>query len=303
VPDNEFPLKYEIDVTLFEDLVGEEVVRFILAHAPRKVAARFEKALDHFNKAVKLDGIDDEMGAIRLIAAEEELVVAIFEILKLRAEHFPEHTDFVRRYKNHQVKLAFYPVLSQFRFIVNDYFAHGITFDGWEDILHWHLRLVVSGDRIMLQILDKEGKEIIINDPLCANISVDGLDEDAVIDRLCKDLSDTIKDQRGLSVRQFVAERADYRNKLLYAGDAGFTLMGETLRELISIFHQVFHDLVWILAVLLGGTPPSKHWGLVSQFISLYRRVLETSGILKAAGDKSGLASQEARCTIEGGDS
>jgi hypothetical protein len=77
VPENECALKYEIDVTLFEDLVGEEVIRFILAHAPRKVAARFEKALDHFNKAVKLDGLDDEMGAIRLIAAEEELVAAI----------------------------------------------------------------------------------------------------------------------------------------------------------------------------------------------------------------------------------
>jgi hypothetical protein len=285
VPQNDCALKSEIDITLFEDLVGEEVLQFILAYAPRKVAARFEKALDHFNKAVKLDGIDDEMRAIRLIAAEEELVVAIFEILKLRADHFPEHRDFVRRLKNHQVKLAFYPVLSQFRFVINDYFVHGMTFDGREDILHWHPRLIVSGDRIMLQIRDSEGKEITINDPLCANISADGLHDDAVIDKLYKGLSDTIQDQRGLSVRQFIAERADYRNKLLYAGDAGFMLMGETLRELINIFNQVFHDLLWVLAILLGGTPPSRHWGLVSQFISLYRRVLETSGILKAAGD------------------
>ena len=293
--------KYEIDVTLFEDLVGKEVVQFICEFAPRKVATRFEKALDHFNKAAKLDGFDDEMGAIRLIAAEEELVVAIFEILKLRADCFPKHRDFVRRFKNHQVKLAFYPVLSQFRFAVKDYFVHGVTFEGWEDILHWHPRLVVSGNRIMLQIRDNEGKEIATNDPLCANISMDDLDEDAVIDELHKDLSSTIRDQHRLSVREFISQRADYRNKLLYAQDDGFMLMNETLRELTTIFNQVFHDLLWVLAILLGSTPPSKDWGLVSQFISLYRRVLATSGVLKVALDRPGVALQEARCTTEGG--
>ena len=60
------------------------------------------------------------MGAIRLIAAEEELVVAIFEWLKLNEDHFPEHKDFIRKFKNHVVKLAFYPTLAQFRFILSD---------------------------------------------------------------------------------------------------------------------------------------------------------------------------------------
>jgi len=41
------------------------------------------------------------MGAIRLNAAEEELVVAIFEWLKLKEEQFPENKDFVRKFKNH----------------------------------------------------------------------------------------------------------------------------------------------------------------------------------------------------------
>jgi hypothetical protein len=247
----------------------------------KKVITRFDKALDHFNKAVKLDGIDDEMGAIRLIAAEEELVVAIFEILKIRSDHFPEHKDFVRHFKNHQVKLAFYPVLRQFRFVIKDFFVNGITFDGWEDILHWHLQLVVSGNSIKLQICDNEGKEIVVNDPLSSSISADCLEEDEVINELFKTLTATIKDQRGLTIREFISERADYRNKLLYAGDGGVFLMGETLRDLTKIFDEVFHDLIWVLAILLGGTPPSKHWGLVSQFISLYRRVLEASGAIK----------------------
>lgn len=55
------------------------------------------------------------MGALRLIAAEEELVVAIFEWLKLNASKMPEHDDFIKKYKNHRTKLSFHPVLSQFR--------------------------------------------------------------------------------------------------------------------------------------------------------------------------------------------
>ncbi|MBK8211422.1 MAG: hypothetical protein IPK78_17205 [Rhodospirillales bacterium] len=52
--------------------------------APRKIASRVGKALDHYTKAHRLVGVDEEMGAIRCIAAEEELVVAIFEWLKQR---------------------------------------------------------------------------------------------------------------------------------------------------------------------------------------------------------------------------
>ena len=69
----------------FAELVGRDVIELIFEVAPRKVRSRVEKALDHYTKALRLVGVDDEMGAIRLIAAEEELVVANFEWLKLRA--------------------------------------------------------------------------------------------------------------------------------------------------------------------------------------------------------------------------
>ncbi|MBY3236916.1 hypothetical protein HFO17_20620 [Rhizobium laguerreae] len=103
--------KQEVDLQPFSDLVGEDIVGFIFDNAPRKVLTRVARALEHYARAGKLEGIDEEMGAIRLIAAEEELVVAIFEWLKLNADSFPEHRDFVSKFKNHVVKLAFYPAL------------------------------------------------------------------------------------------------------------------------------------------------------------------------------------------------
>jgi hypothetical protein len=92
-----------IDTGDLERLVGEPVVVAILKAAPLKVQTRVAKAAYHLQRALRLEGVDDEMGALRLIAAEEELVVAIFEWLKLNSEHFPEHRDFVAKQKNQLV--------------------------------------------------------------------------------------------------------------------------------------------------------------------------------------------------------
>jgi hypothetical protein len=46
-------------------------------------------------------------------------------------------------------------------------------------------------------------------------------------------------------------------------------------------FEQTFHDLLWVLALLVGGDPPRKNWGLVYQFICVYRLGLMEAKILK----------------------
>jgi hypothetical protein len=157
----------ELSGAPFAEFVGQEIVDFIFERAPHKVGTRVGKALDHYSKALRLKGIDDEMGVIRMIAAEEELVVAIFEWLKLSADEMPEHGDFIRRFKNHPVKLTFYPVLSQFRFILGDILTNGVTFDGLEDVIHWHVKAVRLGDQVMLRIIDRSGKDLITHNPLC----------------------------------------------------------------------------------------------------------------------------------------
>ncbi len=94
--DQQTPMS-RLSVDPFSELVGQEIVEFVFQLAPTEVGTRVGKALDHYTKALRLVGVDDEMGALRCIAAEEELVVAIFEWLKLDADKIPEHRDFIGR--------------------------------------------------------------------------------------------------------------------------------------------------------------------------------------------------------------
>jgi len=53
-----------ISTAPFADLVGQEIIDLVLQIAPTKVSSRVGKALDHYTKALRLVGVDDEMGAI-----------------------------------------------------------------------------------------------------------------------------------------------------------------------------------------------------------------------------------------------
>ncbi|QBK29785.1 hypothetical protein [Roseitalea porphyridii] len=271
-----------IDIAPFSDIAGEDVVSFIFEHAPRKVTTRVAKALDHYVRATMLIDLDEEMGAIRLIAAEEELVVAIFEWLKLNEDRFPEHRDFVRKFKNHVVKLSFYPTLAQFRFILGDMLAHGFTMEGLEDVLNWTAMPVIDGKEIKLAIIDGKGEELIRHNPLAVSISRDDIPDEKIVETLLKEFTGLVERQQKKTLKAFLLERADFRNKLLYASDAGSLEMADRLVDLIDEFKQTYHDLLWTLAVLIGAEPAIKHWGLVSQFIALYRRALIEAGVLRA---------------------
>lgn len=261
----------------FAELIGREFIEFLFDTAPRKVVSRIVKSMDHYVKAQKLGGIDDEMGVIRCIAAEEELVVAIFEWLKLNSDRLPGHSDFIGKYKNHRVKLAFYPVLSQFRSVLSDMIRHGITFPGFEQVMLMKIDPSIEEGRLVLRLVSNlprsAGASIPLN-PLNVSVSRADLDHDEIADELYRDFEKEVGENNGMTVRRFVTARAEFRNLLLYAGDGGHQAMGETLSDLMPMFERTFRDLLWTLCVLVGNAPASKEWGLVSQFIDLYRRVL-----------------------------
>jgi hypothetical protein len=275
------PMK-KIDSGPFNELVGKDIFELIIDLAPTKVRTRVAKSLEHYTKAARLVGVDDEMGVIRLIAAEEELVVAIFEWLKLNAVHMPHHKDFIGMYKNHVVKLAFYPVLSQLGWVLAEFLEHGITLNGLEDVLHWSVSVVRHEERVVMRILDKTGKHLLDANPLNVAITLEDENEAVVVDSLYEQFSGEIARQTRLSVRQFVMTRADFRNKILYAEDGGTASMAEPLQELIDkVFSRTVRDLLWVLALLLTNKPTAKSWGLISQFVGLYRKVLTESKVLK----------------------
>ncbi len=266
--------QHELDVNAISEVVGKDLIDLLFQKAPTKVASRIGKAIDHYNKALRLVDVDDEMGAIRLIAAEEELVVAIFEWLKLKSDKFPEHSDFVRRFKNHQVKLAFYPVLSQFRFILAD-MAEGFVPEGLDDAGGWNANLACDNNHVDLVITGEDGAEVIRVNPFSIAISRDDLTHEEVVEKMYRDFEREVDKQHNVPVRQFVTFRSDYRNKLLYAEDGGGWRMGETLEELLDTnFKTTLRDLLWLLGTLVCNEPLQANFGLVAQFVSLYRRVL-----------------------------
>lgn len=260
----------------FAELVGADIEAHLRRLAPAKVLSRVDKAEHHFVRALALAGIDDEMGAIRLIAAEEELVVAIFELVKLRSDRMPEHRDFVRRFRNHYVKLAFYPVLHEFRSIVLPWLEGEMETDGGVA-----LPVAFEIDRSTLQVvmtLQGTGAKL-PNNPLFAMVSLDDLSDEEVVTRIFDQLEARVLAHGYPSLRAFVTARAEYRNDLLYAQDGGHMAMGETLADILATFRPICRDLLWALAILLANDAPGERWGLVSQFFAVYRRVLDAVGI------------------------
>ncbi len=101
-----------------------------------------------------------------------------------------------------------------------------------------------------------------------------------MVEELYNDFKKMVHEQQHMSVREFVSTRANFRNQLLYAEDGGFLAMGETLVSLETTFKRTFHALLWTLAILLNNDFVSTRWGLATQFISLYRRVLNECRLL-----------------------
>lgn len=269
---------YTTDLSCLEAVAGEDVFGLIMAKAPPTVLWRVAKAADHYNKAKRLLTIDDEMGAIRLIAAEEELVVAIFKWLELNPTVYPEVGSILRQFKQHRVKLSFYPALRQFEFALG-HLAEGFTLPGLEGKLAWRAEPVVEGETILLRIVDQDGTEIIRVNPLMMTVCSDGMTADEVISSLFERFNGIVHDQQGIDIKTFLENRAVFRDRLLYAYDeVPVFSMNETLEQLFALFDETLSRLLLVLAILLANDPPSTTWGIVAQFVALYRRVLAEAG-------------------------
>lgn len=262
-----------------EELLTLELFDLIIKKSPTKVRNRFLNSLLHYSKAKKLEGIDEEMGAIRLIAAEEELVVAIFEILKINSKYLPDHKDFIKKFKNHQVKLSFYPVLSVFSSIIQE-MKLSIT-----PTTHCRIDIdfnqIISDDKVSVEVkFHGEGKSFLFN-PL--DFSLYDENSSSSQESLYQDFENRVKHNNYKSIKDFITERADFRNKLLYSNDHSSWSMDETLRYLIDkIFINSLSDLILCLGILVTNKPTSKEWGLVNQFINLYRLVLIESSVINS---------------------
>ncbi|MHB2093964.1 hypothetical protein [Pantoea dispersa] len=260
----------------FKNLVGEELLEMIITKAPTKVKWRVIKAADHIHKAHKIKDIDMEMFSIRLIAAEEELVVAIFEWLKLKTDKMPEHKDLVKMFKNHQVKLMFSPVLLLMKNVLAETLGPNLNIYGVP--VEMKPRYENGAVELCFSIPDRDFMMPL--NPLSVFINLVD-EENDVIESLFHQLQDEVRAEFGMSLKEFVLKRADFRNQLLYSSDGGFKDYLIDYDELMSGFNVTFEALLWSLAALLTNNPLNPHLGVVTQFIALYRRVLVEAKVLR----------------------
>ncbi|MBB3185754.1 hypothetical protein FHR95_003347 [Halomonas fontilapidosi] len=268
------------ELTDFKEIAGEDVVRVVISRCPKKVMTRVAKASDHFEKAKKLSGIDDEMGVIRLIAAEEELVVAIFELIKSQKPGGGRYKTYVKKFNNHKVKLGFYPVLSQVKHILSSIYSSGVALDGMQGDFGFSYRLVVENDKAVARIYYDDKGGYIDHNPMSQIISLEDREYDEVLESLYKEFEGRVHADANMDIKTFVAQRSDFRNKILYATDEGVASMGESLDDLISkVFSIAIQDLLWVLCVL-SSYPLDKNADLLlKQFFELYGMILKEAGV------------------------
>jgi hypothetical protein len=217
-----------------------------------------------------------EMFSIRLIAAEEELVVAIFEWLKLNTDKMPEHKDLVSKFKNHQVKLMFSPVLLLMKNVLFETLGTGLNISG----IDVKMKPRFENEVVELCFSIPSSDFMIPLNPLAMFINVEDESED-VIESLFERLKDEVQSNLGITLKEFVSKRSDFRNLLLYSDDGGFDNYIIDYKEFMSGFDMSLEALLWSLAALLTNSPISPNLGLVTQFISIYRRVLIEVKVLR----------------------
>ncbi len=77
------------------------------------------------------------------------------------------------------------------------------TIDRLEHI-SWTAKPVVDGKTIKLALFDAKGKEIIRHNPLAIDISRDELRAKKIVPVLLEQLAETIKDQHGWTLKEFL---------------------------------------------------------------------------------------------------
>lgn len=266
------------ELEYFNSLVGENLVDMILTKAPTKVKWRVIKAADHVRKAHRIKDIDMEMFSIRLIAAEEELVVAVFEWLKLNTGKMPEHKDLVGKFKNHQVKLMFTPVLMLMKSVLIESLGPNLNIHG----VRVELKPRFENEKVDLCFSIPSSGFMMPLNPLSIFINLEEQEQEQdIIESLYEQLQNEVRNEFGIPLKEFVMKRADFRNLLLYSNDGGFVNCVIDYDELMDGFNQTFEALLWSLAALLTNDPLSPNLGLVTQFIDVYRLVLIKTKVLK----------------------
>lgn len=260
--------------------INQDVWAFVNNNATTSVRSRLESCYRHYTKALIIKDIDPEMSAIRLVAAEEELAVAVFDIIKRNEDSFIDCKHITKKFKNHFVKQLFSPAVHNVAIIVSTFLENGMSIDVIEGGpgLDVSIEPIIAEDKVMLRL--HIGEKHIDNSPFNFFLNKNDEKED-VVEALYEEFEELIKNSGYNSVKEFSKHRVDFRNKIFYAEDAMIFDVGEEIENVLFSVTQILNEVLWIIALLLSNDDsPAKKWGVASQFIRLYERVLKEAEVI-----------------------
>ncbi len=264
----------------WDEHINQDIWAFVNNNATTSVRSRLESCYRHFIKALVIKDIDSEMSAIRLIAAEEELAVAVFDIIKRNEDSFIDCKHITKKFKNHFVKQLFSPTVHNIAIIVSTFLENGMSIDVIEGApgIDISIEPIIAENKVMLRL--HIGEKHIDNSPFHFFLNKNDEQED-VVESLYEEFEELIKNHGYNSVKEFAKHRVDFRNKILYAEDAMIFDVGEEIENVLSSVTQILNEVLWVIALLLSNDDsPAKKWGIASQFLRLYERVLKEAKVI-----------------------
>ncbi len=265
---------------LWDESINQDIWDFVHKNATTSVRSRVENCYLHYTKALVIKSIDPEMSAIRLVAAEEELAVAVFDIIKRNEDSFIDCKHITQKFRNHFVKQLFSPTVHNIAIIVSAFLESGLRIDVVEGgpSIDISIEPIIAENKLLLRL--HIGENHIDNSPFNFFLNKSDGQED-VVETLYEDFEELIKYNGYDSIKKFAKHRVDFRNKILYAEDAMIFDVGEEIENVLSSVTQTLNEVLWIIALLLSNDDsPAKKWGIASQFLRLYERVLKEAKII-----------------------
>ena len=254
------------DVSQLERAIVDEIA---VMPAPPKWPAF--NALRHLNRAWKLRGIDEPMALFRCITAEEEAAVALF--LSLKRRRYPAADRL--KHENHAHKNAVIPFLQAVEHVLSltkaSHPDSELVFDpdGKPGKLIFRFKLPAPGHPYGMWVYPRP--------PLHMKASRGALDGTAKVEDFRLGVAEILRSSSVTSLLAFVRDRAELRNKLLYAKSDGFI---EVTFDFDRMFGEYKRNVFRILKIYLLIDPYPKRQLFVEQALQGFLSALD--GLPKA---------------------
>jgi hypothetical protein len=203
------------DSILFPLSVLDRAIADVVAVMPQPAKWPAFNSLRHLNRAWKLRGIDEDMALFRAITAEEEASSALFLSLKRRGYR---GADMLKRTR-HDHKSAVVPFMKAIAHTMSSYAASVAE-------MQLHLDPEYKPPRLVFRfrfVDPKSGKQLwgYPQPPLNFLSSRKSL-EQQFVEEFREGVEAIVNSSSAKDLIAFVKDRADFRNRILYAKDHGY---------------------------------------------------------------------------------